>query len=147
MFATAAIVANTSGKNDAMKIRKSVGKSPMPNQRMAKGIHARGDRLRKKFISGRNAARARAWLPSQRPTGMPVKTANPNPVVTRNNEATMSSTNRPVRISSTKPRATSIGDGKTDAGNTPDNESAVHTNNAQSKTCLLYTSDAADERS
>jgi len=65
---------------------------------------------------------------------MPVKTANPNPVVTRNNEATMSSTNRPVRISSTKPRATSIGDGKTDAGNTPDNESAVHTNNAQSKT-------------
>ena len=46
----------------------------------------------------------------------------------------MSSSNLPVRSSSTNPRATSIGEGKTDVGKTPDNEIAVQTNNAQRRT-------------
>jgi hypothetical protein len=58
MFATAALVERTMGKNAAMKIRKMAGGSPMPSQRMANGIHASGERLLKKFTIGRNASRA-----------------------------------------------------------------------------------------
>ena len=58
MFATAALVESTMGKNAAMKIRKIAGGSPMPSQRIANGIQASGDRLLKKLTSGRNAARA-----------------------------------------------------------------------------------------
>ncbi len=48
------------GKTAAMKIRKIAGGSPMPSQRMANGIQASGDRLRKKLTSGSSAARARS---------------------------------------------------------------------------------------
>ena len=51
MLATAAAVESTTGKKAAMKIRKMAGASPMPSQRIANGIHASGDRLRKKFTS------------------------------------------------------------------------------------------------
>ena len=53
MLATAAIVAMTTGKNEAMKIKKIEGISPMPNHRMAKGIQASGERLRKKLTAGK----------------------------------------------------------------------------------------------
>src|SRR5213078_5403665 len=46
-------------------------------------------------------------------------TASRNPLVTRNSEATRSLSKRPVRTSSNKPLATSIGDGNTDRGKTP----------------------------
>src|SRR5678815_3723457 len=96
MFSTAATVARTSGKNEAIKIKNTVGKSPTPNHKIAKGIHASGDKLRKKLINGRNAVRVLAWCPSQRPTGTPVNTARANPVVTRNKDATTSSNRRPA---------------------------------------------------
>ena len=79
MFATAALVESTMGKNAAMKIRKIAGGSPMPSQRIANGIHASGDRLLKKLTSGRKAARARAECPSSRPAGTPRTTASRNP--------------------------------------------------------------------
>ena len=63
MFATAAPVESTTGKKAAMKIRKMAGGSPMPSHRMAKGIQASGERLRKKLTRGRNAWRARAEWP------------------------------------------------------------------------------------
>ena len=75
MLATAAAVESTTGKKAAMKIRKIAGGSPMPSQRMANGIHASGDRLRKKFTSGSSAARAVAECPSSRPAGMPMAVA------------------------------------------------------------------------
>ena len=80
-----------------MKIRKIAGGSPMPSQRIANGIHASGDRLRKKLTSGRNAARARAECPSSRPAGTPRTTASRNPADTRNSDATASTSSRPLR--------------------------------------------------
>jgi len=59
MFATAAAVEKTIGKNAAMKMRKIAGASPMPSHRIANGIHASGDRLLKKLMSGSSASRAR----------------------------------------------------------------------------------------
>lgn len=134
MLATAAIVASTSGKKEAMKIKKTVGRSPMPNQSIANGIQANGERLRKKLISGRNAVRARAWFPNHKPTGMPVNTANPKPVVTRNSDATTSSIILPLRTSSTNPRRTDNGEGNTDSGNTLSNDMTSQISIATSKT-------------
>ena len=71
MLATAAQVESTTGKNAAMKIRKIAGGSPMPSQRIANGIQASGDRLRKKLTVGRNACRAHGERPSSRPDGTP----------------------------------------------------------------------------
>src|SRR6185436_15897929 len=116
MLATADSVATTTGKKQAMKMRKIAGRSPIPNQRIANGIQARGDKLRKKLSVGRNAKRERTWLPSHKPTGIPRRTASMNPVVTRKSEATRSAGKRPVRISSPRPFATAKGDGKTEGG-------------------------------
>ena len=69
------VVESTTGKKAAMKMRKMAGGSPMPSQRMAKGIQARGERLRKKFTRGRKAWRPRAEWPSSRPAGTPSPTA------------------------------------------------------------------------
>src|SRR5688500_7035029 len=134
MLATAPIVAITVGKKAAIKIRKIVGRSPTPNQRIANGIQASGERLRKKLIVGSSACRARALRPSHNPTGKPVKTESKNPVVTRNNDATRSSTTLPLRASSTKPFATANGDGKTDSGNTFSSDSTVQSSSAPSST-------------
>src|SRR5688572_19188025 len=117
-----------------MKIRKTVGRSPMPNQRIANGIQAKGERLRKKLITGRNAVRAREWWPNQSPAGIPANTARAKPVVTRNRDATTSSKSRPFRTSSTKPFATDAGDGKTDSGNNLKYETPAHSSNAASTT-------------
>ena len=59
------VVESTIGKNAAMKIRKIAGGSPMPSQRIANGIHASGDRLRKKLTIGRNAVARAARVPEQ----------------------------------------------------------------------------------
>ncbi len=118
MLATAALVASTSGKNAVMKIRKIEGTSPMPNHKMANGIQASGERLRKKFTAGSSARRTRTRSPSQSPMGMPSATASPNPAVTRKTEATMSSSRLPCRSFSRNPRQTSIGEGNAEPGNT-----------------------------
>lgn len=52
MEPTAMVVATTKGKKLERKIRNIAGRSPMPNQSMAKGIHASGDMGRKKLMSG-----------------------------------------------------------------------------------------------
>ncbi len=100
----------------AMKIRKMAGLSPMPNHRIANGIQARGERLRKKLIAGSIAVRARARWPSHKPRGMPAPVARANPAVTRKSEATTSLYSRPLPTSSRNPFATEIGDGKIESG-------------------------------
>ncbi len=127
MLATAAVVESTTGKKAAMKIRKTAGASPMPSQRIANGIHASGDRLRKKFTSGRNASRARAEWPSSRPAGTPRPTARKNPRPTRNSDAIASLTSLKFDSSATSPRATAHGVGKSDSGNQPIDAIAAHT--------------------
>ena len=126
MFATAAVVESTIGKNAAMKIRKIAGGSPMPSQRIANGIQASGDRLRKKLTSGRKAARARAECPSSRPAGTPRTTASRNPAETRNSDAIASFTSRPLLNSNHTPRATSQGCGKSDGGKSRADDTAAH---------------------
>src|ERR1700683_4095927 len=105
------MVARTTGKNADRKMRKIGEASPTPNQRIAKGIHAKGERFRKKLTIGRNAVRTICFCPIQRPAGMPAATANPNPQVTRNSEVIRSVNRRPVRASSPNARRTSRGAG------------------------------------
>src|SRR5580704_4794137 len=126
MFAAAAIVASTRGKNTDKKMRNVADASPTPNQRIANGIQASGDRLRKKLTTGRKAARAHAFCPIQRPIGIPVRAARRNPKVTRKSDVTRSVKRRPFRISSAKPRTTSSGAGKALAWNTPLAQTALH---------------------
>src|SRR5262245_12165020 len=132
MPATAALVAKTIGKNAVMKIRKIDGTSPIPNHRIANGIQASGERLRKKLTAGRNARRTRTRSPSQSPTGMPSPTARPKPIVTRNSEATTSSKSDPRVAFSTNPRTTSSGDGKAVDGNTSNRDRAAQIASATS---------------
>src|ERR1700737_2303961 len=134
MLETAETVATTMGKKQAMKIRKIVGRSPMPNQRMANGIHASGERLRKKLIAGKKAARARTWRPNHNPAGTPEKTDSANPVVTRKSDATRSSTNLPLLASSTNALATASGEGKTDWGKTFSSDNADQIRSAANST-------------
>ena len=54
------LAASATGKKVDIKIKKIAGGSPIPNQRMANGIQARGERFRKKFTDGSSASRARA---------------------------------------------------------------------------------------
>src|SRR5262250_1443116 len=112
MFATAAIVANATGKNADRKIKKIDDESPTPNHRIANGIHASGDRLRKKLMIGRKAKRAARRCPIHKPIGIPVATAITKPQLTRNSEVIRSLKRRPLLISSPKPCATATGDGK-----------------------------------
>ena len=100
MDATATIVASARGKNVAIKMRKMAGLSPIWNQRIAKGIHAKGERKRKKFSMGTNEWRALSFRPSQRPNGIPKKVATLNPMATRHNEAIMSFKSLPDATSS-----------------------------------------------
>src|SRR5262249_9386526 len=97
-----------------------------PSQRMAKGIQASGDRLRKKLTRGRNAARARAEWPRSRPTGTPRATARRKPAETRKSEAIESSTSRPLLSSWTRARATASGCGKGDSGKKPSAATTAH---------------------
>ena len=83
------------GKNAVMKIRKMEGTSPMPNQRIAKGIQARGERLRKEIHrreKGEPNPDAQTQPEADRDSE---RHREPNPIVTRNNEATMSSKSDP----------------------------------------------------
>src|SRR5262245_53580848 len=112
MFATAAIVASATGKKAARKIKKIGDASPTPNQRIANGIHASGDRLRKKLMIGRKAKRAARRCPIHKPIGIPVATAITKPQLTRNSQVVRSVERPPLHISSPKPCATATGDGK-----------------------------------
>ena len=88
----------------------------MPNQRIATDPRQR--REASKNSPGSSASRTLARRPSQRPIGMPSITASPNPIVTRNSEPTTSSKRVPDFAFSTKPRATSPGDGNAVEGKT-----------------------------
>ena len=88
----------------------------MPNQKMANGTHASGDKLRPKLTPGNSAARATGDSPSHNPSGTPNAAASKNPQLARNSEATTSSNKRPPRLASTKPAATAWGEGKTASG-------------------------------
>src|ERR1700754_537531 len=114
------------GKNVVMKIRKMAGASPIPNQRIAKGIQASGERLRKKLTIGSSALRARTRVPSHSPAGTPSRIANVNPVPTRKSDATMSVAKRPVEASSISPFTTVHGAGKAEEGKTPLQASSPH---------------------
>src|SRR5450631_3205458 len=105
------MVANTTGKNADRKIRKIGEASPTPNHKIAKGIHANGERLRKKLTIGRNAFLASSPWPNQSPAGMPVITADAKPQVTRNIEVIRSVNKRPLTSSSRKARRTARGAG------------------------------------
>ena len=85
---------------------------------MAKGIQARGERFRKKFIGGSSANRARRLRPIHSPTGMPSATARKKPSVTRNNDAVRSVASLPLRISSANARPTAAGEGNALSWNT-----------------------------
>jgi len=73
------VVDTTRGKKLARKIRKIAGGSPIPNQSMAIGIHARGDIGRKNWIMGFISKRATFRRPSSIPRGMPRMAAKENP--------------------------------------------------------------------
>src|SRR5262245_43335014 len=126
MFATAAIVANATGKNADRKIRKIEDASPTPNHKIANGIHASGDRFRKKLMIGRKAIRAARRCPIHKPIGTPVATAITKPQLTRKSEVIRSLKSRPLRVSSPKPRSTASGDGKALSRKTPAFHTAVH---------------------
>src|SRR5688572_19737266 len=115
--ATATIVASARGKNVAIKMRKMAGLSPIWNQRIAKGIHAKGERKRKKFNIGTKALRALSFRPSQSPSGIPNKVATLNPMATRHKDATISFRSLPDVTSSSKLINTAFGDGRAYAGN------------------------------
>src|SRR3954454_8460687 len=100
-------------------MRKTADESPTPNQRTAKGIHASGERLRKKLTRGRKARRAAKCWPNQIPMGKAVKTASTNPMLTLKREVVISTNSRAVLISSTKPLATSCGEGNALRWNMP----------------------------
>ena len=126
MLATAAVVERTTGKKAAMKMRNTAGGSPMPSQRIAKGIHASGERLRKKLTSGRKASRALAECPSSNPAGTPRPTARTNPRLTRNSDAMASLTSLKFDNSATRPCATAHGVGNSDSGNRPIEAVSAH---------------------
>src|SRR5262245_35928007 len=109
-----------------MKITNTAGGSPMPNQRIAKGIHASGDSERKKFTAGKKALRAGSRRPSHSPSGTAVTVARVNPTLTRKSEATTSCARRPLDNSSLNPRATVIGDGKSDGGKSWSHVARLH---------------------
>ena len=88
----------------------------MPNHRIAKGIQAKGERLRKKLTNGKNAERAQRLRPSQTPAGALNAVAKRNPVSTRYNEAIKSLSNLPLAISWRKPWKTASGAGNSDSG-------------------------------
>ena len=111
-LADAAVVDRTTGKNADKKIRKTGEASPTPNQRMANGIQASGERLRKKLTIGKNAVRTSSFCPIHRPAGIPVSTASPNPQVTRKSDVTRSVKSWPLRISAADARTTANGEGK-----------------------------------
>ena len=100
-----------------MKIRKIAGGSPMPSQRMANGIQASGERLRKKFTSGRNAWRAQRRVPEQEARRHAQEHGQEEPARRRGRATrSASSRRRPLRSSATRPRATASGWGNSDAG-------------------------------
>ena len=138
------MVARTMGKNAARKIRKIVEASPTPNQRMAKGIQAREDRLRKKFTMGRRARRGVSFCPNQTPIGIPEATAIKNPQLTRNSETMRSLASLPVRISSPNARTTAKGEGKALSWNTPADHTSVQPAHRAARTARGKTTDFMD---
>src|ERR1700761_6899788 len=111
IVATDDIIDSINGKKVAMKIRKMAGLSPIWNHRMANGIHASGERNRKKLSSGKKSLREAACCPSNRPTGIPSTADNKKPITTRHSDATTSSISLPDLISSSKLLKTSEGEG------------------------------------
>src|SRR4051794_32702337 len=95
------------------------GRSPIPNQMIANGIHAIGESDRKKLIHGSSAARGPAMRPSTSPSGIASTAPSVNPHATRNSDATVSSSRRNDAISSPNALATSNGDGTVPGGNAP----------------------------
>jgi hypothetical protein len=91
------------GNTLARKIRKIGRVSSTPNQRIATGIHAIGEIGRSAWMIGFSARNAGRNQPSTSPSGTPTSTASPNPIVTRNNDATTYLSSRPFRASSTMP--------------------------------------------
>src|SRR4051812_30608126 len=110
-LAAADIVASTMGKKAERKIRKIGEASPTPNHRIANGIHARGERLRKKFTIGRNAFLASNPSPNHNPPGIPVKIPSANPQAPRNIDVIGSVNNRPLPPPPQKPGKTASGAG------------------------------------
>ena len=111
IFATADIIAKTSGKNAAIKMRKIAGLSPIWNHRMAKGIHASGERKRKKLSIGKKARLEAAFCPNHKPTGIASPADKKNPTATRHSDAMISLISLPAIISSLKLFNTSSGEG------------------------------------
>src|SRR5450631_4241929 len=122
------MVANTTGKNAERNIRNIGDASPTPNHRIAKGIHANGDRLRKKLTIGRNAFLAINPWPIQRPTGIPEITAKAKPQVTRNIEVIRSVNKRPLTNSSRNARITASGAGNALSWKTTHRQTMVQRN-------------------
>jgi len=84
------MVEKSSGKKQPKKMRKITGESPIPNQITAKGIQARGERLRIRFRYGLRAFRKISVFPSHSPKGTPIMTEIENPNNQRNSEANIS---------------------------------------------------------
>ena len=81
----------------------------MPNQVTAKGTHARGDRLRKKLIMGKNASLGIRRIPIQSPMGTASTTDRLNPMPTLNKEVMEFLYITPFSNLSLNPSATSPG--------------------------------------
>src|ERR1700685_3878799 len=99
-------------KKQPTKIRKIAERSPTPNQRMAIGIHARGEIGRKIWTSRLNAISARRYQPIASPSGMAITAARRKPHVTRNREATTYFSSNPCCKRSPMPRSVCHGPGK-----------------------------------
>ena len=133
--ATAALVARTIGKNAVMKIRKIDGTSPMPNQRIANGIHASGERLRKKFTAGSSARRTRSAQPEPETErdAERHRQAEAHGHAEQRRDDVVERASRD-RAFSTNPRATSTGEGNAVDGKTSKRDSAVQSKRATSAT-------------
>ncbi len=103
---------------------------------MAKGIHASGDRKRKKLSSGKNALRPFTCWPSHKPAGIPNSAEIIKPIATRHIEAMISSINLPALNSSLKLAITAEGDGSAYDGKKFDMDTSCHISKATAKTII-----------
>ena len=88
------------------------GKSPMPNHRIARGIHEIGEIVLKTCIKGENVFPVLLYQPKTIPMGIAQKAASKNPENTLIRLATTLFNSNPVVASSIIALPTTIGPGK-----------------------------------
>jgi hypothetical protein len=76
------MVLNKIVKSAAIIVKNTAGPCPIPNQRIAKGIHAIGGIGRKKLKNGKRKFREVRFSAIQKPKGIATMLASPKPIPT-----------------------------------------------------------------